>query len=68
MKKIELQLMVKECVEAGKGLALADLLQDGEVKEKSEALYNKVIDDNLKQLELLCEDCDYKKIEELLEE
>lgn len=66
MKKKELKLYAAQLVESGKALALASLMPDKEIKEAAERLANESIDNVLKQLELFCEDCDYKKIEEIL--
>lgn len=67
MKKKEIRLYVEQLIETGKGLALASFLPDGS-KEKEAALkcLNESKESILSQLELLCEDCDYKKIEEVL--
>lgn len=68
MKKKEMQLYAAQLVEAGKGLALAENLEDKELKEKSLFILSETIDNVVKQLELMCEDCDYKKIEEVLKD
>lgn len=63
-----MQLYAAQLVEAGKGLALAENLEDKELKEKSLFILSETIDNVVKQLELMCEDCDYKKIEEVLKD
>lgn len=68
MKKKEMQLYAAQLVEAGKGLALAENLEDKELKEKTLFILSETIDNVVKQLELMCEDCDYKKIEEVLKD
>lgn len=68
MLKKEMKLYASTLVEAGKGLALAEMLKDEELKEKSINILNETIDNTLKQLELLCSDCDFKKIEEVLKD
>ena len=68
MKKKEMQLYAAQLVEAGKGLALAENLEDTELKEKALFILSETIDNVVKQLELMCEDCDYKKIEEVLKD
>lgn len=68
MLKKEMKLYASTLVEAGKGLALAEMLKDEELKEKSINILNETIDNTLKQLELLCIDCDFKKIEEVLKD
>lgn len=61
MVKKEISLIIEKVVEAGKGLALADLLPNGELKEQTIRLMNNVIDDAKKQLELFCKDADWRK-------
>lgn len=68
MKKKEMQLYAAQLVEAGKGLALAEHLEDKELKQKALFILSETIDNVVKQLELMCEDCDYKKIEEVLKD
>lgn len=68
MKKKEMQLYAAQLVEAGKGLALAENLEDKELKEKALFILSETVDNVVKQLELMCEDCDYKKIEEVLKD
>lgn len=68
MKKKEMQLYAAQLVEAGKGLALAEHLEDKELKEKTLFILSETVDNVVKQLELMCEDCDYKKIEEVLKD
>ena len=61
MVKKEISLIIEKVVEAGKGLALADLLPNGELKERTIRLMNDVIDNAKKQLELFCKDADWRK-------
>ena len=61
MVKKEISIMIEKVVEAGKGLALADLLPNGELKDRTIKLMNNVIDDVKKQLELFCKDADWRK-------
>lgn len=67
MKKKEMRLYAAQLVESGKGLALAELMEEGESKKAAIDLFNKSIDDTLKQLELLCSDCTFKEVEEFLD-
>lgn len=68
MKKKEMRLLVERLIESGKGLALAELMEEGEPKTAAIGLFNLNKDEILKQLELLCEDCDYKRFKEVVED
>lgn len=67
MTKKEMRLYAAQLVESGKGLALSELLPEGETKKASLYVINKSIDDVLKQLELMCEDCTFKQVEEFID-
>ena len=69
MKKKEMKLLVATLVECGKGLAYASQMPKGsKEREAGTRILNEQIDGALKQLELLCEDVDYKKAAEILKE
>lgn len=66
MKKKEMKLYAATLVECGRGLALADMMPEGKARDEAERIINLEIDSILTQLELLCEDVSFKKIEEVL--
>lgn len=68
MKKKEMRLLVASLVECGKGLGLASLMPDGKAKEEGTRILNEQIENACKQLELFCEDVDYKELTKKLEE
>lgn len=67
MTKSEMKLYAAQLVESGKGLALAELMPEGEAKRSAIEAFNKSIDDTLKQLELTCSDCTFREVEGLLD-
>lgn len=61
MLKKEVKIIVTTIIEAGKGLALADFLQNKELKNKTKRVLMETIDDCTKQLELYCSDAQWRK-------
>ena len=61
MLKKDLSQIIEKVVEAGKGLALAEMLPDGELKDRTIKLMNNVVDDVKKRLEVYCKDSDLWK-------
>lgn len=61
VSKKELRLIIAQCVEAGKGLALAQFMPEGETRTKQTQLMEDVIDNCLKQLEIFCKDAECNK-------
>ena len=69
MKKKEVRLYCAQLVECGKGLALASMLDNGsEARQAAERVFENQIDNICKQLELYCEDVDFKEAQEYLED
>ena len=61
MLKKEIDLIIEKVVEAGKGLALAELQPNEELKKRTTQLMRTVIDDCKKQLELYCSDAKWRE-------
>ena len=68
MKKAEVDLLVAQLVECGKGLALASLMEEGQVKKLSENLLKERIDEICKEFNLQCSDLDFTEAKEILED
>ena len=63
MKKAEINLYCAQLVECGKALALASMMEkESPAREAAERICNDQIDGICKQLELLCEDADFRKL------
>ena len=62
MKKAEMQILAQQLVESGKILMLASYMEEGsEPRKAAEQVANDSINFVLTQLELFCEDADFRK-------